>query len=90
MSPWLFNVYNDGVMNEVKMGMRRRGESEDYLASCKQMTWLCMVKDLRAMVRQFVEVYKRSGLKVVAGKSKVKVMNVEEGFECEVHLDGVR
>ena len=43
MSPWLFNVYNDGVMNEVKMGMRRRGESGDYLASCKQMTWLCMV-----------------------------------------------
>ena len=24
MSPW-FNVYMDGVMKEVKMGMRRRG-----------------------------------------------------------------
>ena len=25
MSPWLFNVYVDGVMKEVKMGMGRRG-----------------------------------------------------------------
>ena len=24
MSPWLFNVYMDGVMKEVKMRMRRR------------------------------------------------------------------
>ena len=24
MSPWLFNVYMDGVMKEVKMGMGRR------------------------------------------------------------------
>ena len=26
---------------EVKMGMGRRGESGDCLASCMQMTWLC-------------------------------------------------
>ena len=25
MSAWLFNVYMDGVMKEVKMGMERRG-----------------------------------------------------------------
>ena len=25
MSPWLFNVYMDGVMKGVKMGMRRKG-----------------------------------------------------------------
>ena len=25
MSPWLFNVYMDAVMKEVKMWMRRRG-----------------------------------------------------------------
>ena len=25
MSPWLFNVYMDAVMKEVKMGMGRRG-----------------------------------------------------------------
>ena len=27
MSSWLFNVYMDGVMKEVKMGMGRRGVS---------------------------------------------------------------
>ena len=27
MSPWPFNVYIDGVMKEVKMGMGRRGAS---------------------------------------------------------------
>ena len=50
MSPRFFNVYRDGVMKEVKMGMGReerdfwrRIESEDYLASCMQMTWFCVV-----------------------------------------------
>ena len=27
MSPWLFNVYTDGVMKEVKMGMGGKGVS---------------------------------------------------------------
>ena len=40
------------------------------------------------MVGQFPEVYRR-GLKVNAGKSKVMVLNGEEGQECEVHVDGV-
>ena len=29
MSPWLFNVYMDGLMKEVKMGMESRGEKGD-------------------------------------------------------------
>ena len=33
--------------------------------------------------------YRRRGLKVNTGKSKVIVMNGEEGLECEVHVDGV-
>ena len=40
------------------------------------------------MVRGFVEVCRRR-LKVNAGKSKVMVMNGEEGLECEVHVNGV-
>ena len=43
MSPWLFNVYMDGVMKEMKIGMGRRGESEDYLAFFMQMTWFIVV-----------------------------------------------
>ena len=54
-----------------------------------RMTWLCgeSEEDLRAMVGRFVEVCRR-GLKVNAGKSKVMVLNGEEGLECEVHVDG--
>ena len=41
------------------------------------------------MVGRFVEVFRRKGLKVNASKSKVMIMNGEEGLECAVHVDGV-
>ena len=41
------------------------------------------------MVGQFAEVYRRRGLKVNAGKSKVMVVNGEEGLEYEVHIDRI-
>ena len=47
-------------------------------------------EDLREMVGQFAEVCRRRGLKVTACKSKVMVLNGEEGLECEVHVDGIR
>ena len=56
--------------------MRRReesGESEE---------------NLRAMVGIFVEVYRRRGLKVNAGKSKVILLGGEEGLECDVCVNG--
>ena len=40
------------------------------------------------MVGRFAEVCMR-GVKVNAGKSKVTVLNVEEGLECEVHVYGI-
>ena len=43
-------------------------------------------EDLRAMVGWFVEACRRGGLKVNAGKSKVMVLNGEEGLECEVRV----
>ena len=50
MSPWLFNVYMDEMMKELKMGMKRRGvrfQEEGrkwiFLTSCMQMIWFCMV-----------------------------------------------
>ena len=46
--------------------------------------------DLRAMVERFAEVYRRRGLKINAGKSKVMALDGEEGLECEVHVDGIR
>ena len=47
------------------------------------------LEDLRMMGGWFVKVYRRRGLKVNAGKTKVMVLNGEEGLECEVHIDGV-
>ena len=38
------------------------------------------------MVRNLVEVCRR-GLKVNVARSKVIVLNGEEGLECEVHVD---
>ena len=47
-------------------------------------------EDLRAMVGRFVEVCRRRGLKLNAGKSKVMVLNREEGLEGEVHVHQVQ
>ena len=90
MSPWLFNVYMDGVIKEMKMGMRKRGESGDYLFSNADDLVLCgeSGEDLRGMVGWFVEVCRR-GLKVIAGKSKVMVLNREKGLEYEVYIYGI-
>ena len=38
----------------------------------------------------FVEVCRIRGLKINAGKSRVTVLNREDGLECEVSVDGVR
>ena len=41
------------------------------------------------MVGWSAEVCRRKVLKVNAGKSKVMVLNGEDGLECEVHVDGI-
>ena len=41
------------------------------------------------MVGWFGDLCKRIGFKVNAGKSKVMVLNVEKGLECEVHVDRI-
>ena len=47
-------------------------------------------EDLRAMVGRLAELCRRRRLKFNAGKSKVTVLNGEEGLQCEIHVDGVR
>ena len=47
-------------------------------------------EDLKTMLRRFVKVYRRRSLKANEGKSKVVVLNGEEGLKCEVYVDGVR
>ena len=46
-------------------------------------------EELRGMVRSFVEVCRRRGLNVSEDKSKVMVLNGEEGLECEVCIDAI-
>ena len=54
----------------------------DYLVLCGESK-----EDLSGMMGRFVEVYRRRGLKVNAGKSKVMVLGGEEGVEREVCVD---
>ena len=96
---WLFKLYMYAVMKEVKMGTKRRGVIfleeerewrlpnllyEDDFVLCGESE-----EDLRAVVERFVEVCRRRGLKVNVGKSKVMVINLKDGLECEVHVDGI-
>ena len=75
MSLWLFNVYMDALLKEVKTGMERGVRFQegrewrlpgllyaDDFVSCGESE-----EDLKAMVGRFVEVCKRRGLKVNAG-----------------------
>ena len=70
------------------MGMKRRGVT--FLGERREWKLLGLLyaddlvlcgeskEDLRAMMGRFVEVCRRKGLKVIAGKRKVMVMNVEK------------
>ena len=90
MSPWLLNVYMDGVMKDVKMGVGRRRVRflEDgrewrlpgLLYAYDLVLYGESEEDLRTMVERFAEVCRRRGLKVSAGKSKVMVMNERGSF----------
>ena len=45
---------------------------------------------MRVVVGWFTEVCRRRGVKVNGGKSRVTVLNGEEGLKCEFHIDGIR
>ena len=84
MSTWLFNVYIDAVMKEVKMGMGRRGvRIQDEIREWRLPGFLYAEdlvlcgeseEELRAIVGRFIEVITRSGLKINVSKSKVKFL----------------
>ena len=80
MSPWLFNVYMDRVMKELKMGMGRRGmrfqeEVREWRLPSLLYTGdlvLCgeSEEDLRAIVGRFIEACRRTCLKINGGKRR--------------------
>ena len=54
------------------------------------MIWFCVVSwKVKAKVGWFLEVCRRRGLKANTGKSKVMILNGEEGLEFEAHIDGI-
>ena len=66
----------------------RKGESGDFLASSMQMTWFRMASQ-RKTKEQWWNVLLRC-VEVSGGKSKVMMLNEEEGFKCEVCVDGMQ
>ena len=100
MSPWLFNVYTDAVVKELKRGMVRKGVKfqeegrewrvpgiliADDLVLCGESE-----EDLRTILRRFIETCWRRGLEVNTGKSKVMLLGGEEGLECGVYVNELR
>ena len=76
-------------MKEVKMRMGRREESGGCLGSSMQMAWLCVGSPRKTKGQCFVDVCRKSVLKVNTDKSKVIILGGEEGLECEVCVDGM-
>ena len=95
MSPWLFNVYMDGVMREFKARVGRGGAQMEldgrvwYLMDAlfaDDTVLLAESEDeLQRMVNEFSDVCSRRKLKVNAGKSKVMVFErkVRERIDFE-------
>ena len=99
MSPWLFNLYMDGVIREVK------GRAVDVGVSLVRdgMEWKIPVLlfaddtvllsedewELQGLVNEFGTVCKKRNLAVNTNKSKVVVFERGEATECTVRLDGV-
>ena len=55
----------------------------DWSIACRLLSSVWKSEEnLRAMVGWFAEMCRRRGLKVKAGKSKVIVLNGEEGLKC--------
>ena len=100
MPLWLFNVYMNAVMKELKMGMGRRRvrfqeEGREWillglLYADDLVLFGESEEDLRAIVGRFIEMCRRRGLKVNTGKSKVILLGGEEEIECEVCVNGIR
>ena len=85
------------VRDENRMGKRgvrfqeegREWRLPDLLYAADLVLYGETEEDPRTMVGCFVEVGRRKGLKVNAGKSKMMVLGGEEGLECEVYVDRI-
>ncbi|MCP5003018.1 MAG: hypothetical protein GY941_03575 [Planctomycetes bacterium] len=89
MSPWLFNVYMDGCIREMKarvgdigVGLQLDGVGWSLVASLFADDTVLMAeseRELQRVVKEFDTVCKRRKLRVNVGKSKVMVFERAEG-----------
>src|SRR5678816_1094748 len=90
MSPWLFNLYMDGVMKELEVGVALEGVRMMENGREWRVSYLLYADDLvlcgeseeslRGLVEEFGMVCKRRGLKINVDKSMVMV--VSEDTPC--------
>ncbi len=83
MSPWLFNIYMDGCIRKMKVGVHNlgarlnvRGVEQPLVAGLYADDTVILFESegmLQRIVDEFDRVCKRRKLKVNAGKSKVMV-----------------
>ena len=100
MSPWLFNMYMDGVVKEVDARVMGRGVDLEWEGQKWKINKLLYADDavlmadseenLQRMVNVFEGVCMRRKLKVNVSKSKVMVVSKNGGFNVNVQLNGER
>lgn len=103
MSPWLFNVFMDGVMREVRENVDDVGVQmcDERNGTDWSIDWLMFADDtalvgdsdekLQKLVREFGNVCKRRKLTVNASKSKVMKMSRDQGeTELDIRLNNGR
>lgn len=100
MSPWLFNVFMDGVVREVKACMLERGakmvnERTGNVWEVGQLLYAddaTLVADseekLQRMVREFGRVCEKRKLKVNVRKSKIMLCSAHERRDVSIDLKG--
>ena len=98
MSPWLFNLYLDGVMREMKgriMNREKRLEGTGWKWIVNSLVYtddtLPMTESqesLARFVREFAGMYGRRKLKANVSKSKVMVVSKNGGYKIAICLQG--
>ncbi len=88
MSPWLFSIYMEGRIREMKLGVQDlgarlnvRGVEQPLVTGLYADDTVLLTESegtLQRMVDEFDRVCKRRKLKVNAGKSKVMVLREQE------------
>ena len=96
MSPWLFNLYMDGVMKELMAGAM--GEGVRMVENGREWRLPCLLyaddlvlcgeseESLKKLIEGFGRVCKSRGLKVNVDKSKVMVVS-GENKQCRIILE---